>query len=99
MGGQIQNKPIETVEGEFFELVLPSNPSTGTLWKIKEFDNTLLSFIKNEFIETHPESEGSPGTEVYTFKALKKGNTTIRMTHERFGQENGLVEYFKVIIN
>lgn len=99
MGGQIQLKPIDVREGDQFKLTLRSNPSTGTVWKLKKLDESIVEFIKNEFLDNNPEMVGSPVTEVWEFKALQQGSTTIEMTHEHFGDETGLTEYFKVNVN
>ena len=66
--------------GEEFEIKLKSNPSTGYRWKIGEDSDTsnirLLDIEeireKTEFVKI-----GAPINEIWKFKAINKGNSTI----------------------
>jgi len=68
-------------------VTLCSNPTTGFEWEsAKISDQTVLQQVDHKFIS--PESEpppppGTPGQEVWTFKALKKGESTISMEYSR----------------
>ena len=64
--------------GESFELVVPSNPSTGYHWDIiPELDMNIVEFISQDYIAEQPVSPGSGGVDVWTFRALNAGETTI----------------------
>jgi len=79
---------VEVTAGESFTVTLGSNPTTGFQWveEAQISDTGVLEQVKHEFIS--PESEpppppGTPGQEVWTFKALKKGTTTVSMEYSR----------------
>ncbi|MFC1942879.1 protease inhibitor I42 family protein [Chloroflexota bacterium] len=86
-----QNHIIEQVEknaGEFFTVTLGSNPTTGFQWneEAKISDTGVVEQLQHEFIG--PESEpppppGTPGQEVWTFRAQKEGTSTISMEYSR----------------
>jgi inhibitor of cysteine peptidase len=68
-----------TVEaGETFDLVLPSNPSTGYRWNIvPELDGNFIELVAQDYIAEQPVKPGSGGVDVWTFRALNAGDTTI----------------------
>ena len=81
---------------DIFEVKLCSNPTTGFKWSenAQISDTAVLVQEDHEFIG--PESEpppppGTPGQEVWTFKALKEGSSTIFFEYSRpwEGGENG----------
>jgi inhibitor of cysteine peptidase len=66
------------------------NPSTGLVWpeSFKISDQTIVQHTDHKYVA--PEAEagtipvvGAPGTEVWTFKASKKGTSTIYMEYGR----------------
>lgn len=69
---------IPVKAGETFNLVLPSNPSTGYQWNIiPELDVNLVEFIEQNYIAEEPVLPGSGGMDIWTFRALNTGDTTI----------------------
>lgn len=62
-----------------FKIILKSNPSTGYSWSLKDYDNTLVSHIGNEYkpvARCNTEGQcatGVPGTEEWSFKVLPAG--------------------------
>ena len=82
------NQMLEVQVGETFEVKLGSNPTTGFRWseEAQISDTAITTQESHEFIG--PESEpppppGTPGQEVWTFKALKKGSSTIYLEYSR----------------
>jgi inhibitor of cysteine peptidase len=64
--------------GETFELVLPSNPSTGYHWDIiPELDETIVQFVEQNYVAEQPVIPGSGGVDVWTFRAVSAGDTTV----------------------
>jgi inhibitor of cysteine peptidase len=64
--------------GETFDLVLPANPSTGYRWDIiPELDANLIEFVAQDYIPEEPVKPGSGGVDVWTFRSLSPGDTTI----------------------
>ena len=82
------SKAVEVGVDDSFTLTLCSNPSTGFQW-VEEAQISNAGVLRQEqhkFIS--PESDpppppGTPGQEVWIFKALKKGNSTISMEYSR----------------
>ncbi|GAJ15320.1 unnamed protein product [marine sediment metagenome] len=78
---------MEVSVGDSFTVTLCSNPTTGFEWEsAKISDQTVLQQVDHKFVG--PESEplpppGTPGQEVWTFKALKKGTSTVSIDYSR----------------
>lgn len=69
---------ITVKAGETFDLVVPSNPSTGYHWDIiPELDANLVEFAEQNYFADQPVVPGSGGMEVWTFRAINPGDTTI----------------------
>jgi inhibitor of cysteine peptidase len=81
------NQSLEVRAGEIFEVRLCSNPTTGFQWSedAQISDTTVSKQENHEFIG--PESElappGTPSQEIWTFKALKQGSSTIYLEYSR----------------
>ena len=71
---------ITVPPGETFDIVLPSNSSTGYRWDIlPELDVNLLELVGQNYIAEQPVIPGSGGVEVWTFRAISPGDTTIAL--------------------
>jgi inhibitor of cysteine peptidase len=69
-------------------VILCSNPSTGFQWTELAViaDTAIVEQINHEYVEPEDtEVLGAPGQEVWTFKALQEGETTITMTYTQAG--------------
>jgi len=81
------SQEVEVSVGDSFTVTLCSNPTTGFEWESATItDQTVLQQVDHKFIS--PESEplpppGTPGQEVWTFKALKKGTSTVSIDYSR----------------
>ena len=71
---------------EFVILIaLDSNPSTGYSWEAS-YDETMLELVDETFEADAYADEnivGAGGTELFRFKALKKGEAEITMSYKR----------------
>ena len=79
---------LEVQAGETFRVKLCSNPTTGFQWSenAQISDPAVLQQEDHKFIG--PESEpppppGTPGQEVWTFRALKRGSSTLFFEYSR----------------
>ena len=64
--------------GETFDPVLPSNASTGYHWQIiPKLDGNIVEFVEQGYIPEEPVMPGSGGMDVWTFRAVSVGETTI----------------------
>jgi len=82
------NQALEVRAGETFEVKLCSNPTTGFQWPEDSqlSDTTVLKQENHEFVDPEskpPPPPGTPGQEIWTFKALKQGLSTIYLEYSR----------------
>jgi len=84
------SKEIEVPAGSSFTVTLWSNQTTGFKWseEAQINDQTVLRQTGHEYLayETtgdEPPAPGTPGNEVWTFNALKKGTTDISMEYSQ----------------
>lgn len=75
---------IEVNSGEEFNIPLESNKTTGYGWELaKPLDKDFLIFIDTKYISDYSGLPGRGGNEVWLFKALKAGKTTIYFKYVR----------------
>lgn len=79
---------ILVTAGESFELVLPSNPSTGYRWDlIAELDANIVELVGQNYVAQQPVIPGSGGVDVWTIRAVNAGDTTIELGYYPPGNE------------
>ena len=91
---------IKVRPGQTFKIDLQSNPTTGYMWQIRNpIDKTRLVIVNKTFAPKSKKLVGSPGHEVWQFKALKKGTIYIEFAYKR-SWENEVVkrETYAVVI-
>ena len=83
-------KEVQVSASGSLTVTLCSNPTTGFLWSemAQISDQTVLQQVDHEFEAPEatgdgPSPPGSPGKEVWTFQALKEGESTILMEYSR----------------
>jgi len=89
--GEFSNRPhidavMSALVGQELTVTLGSNPTTGLQWS--EFadisDETIIRQVDHVFVGPGIDlPPGTPGEEVWTFKGLKKGTTTILLEYSR----------------
>lgn len=86
-----------------FHIELTSNRTTGYSWQLARNDDGVLEDMKPSYVEDDraPGMVGVGGKEIFPFKTLKKGTTTIRLTYRRpwKGGEVGQRVEFKIIVH
>lgn len=84
-----------------FIIALKSNPTTGFSWQ-ESHDGAILELVESNYEQDKASSGmvGVGGTEYYTFKALKKGETEITMVYRQpwAGGAEGETKVFTVNI-
>jgi predicted secreted protein len=99
-GGQ-----IEVELGKLLVVMLESNPSTGYQWElIKKNESILKQFGQTEFkpSETYsPQVVGAGGWDIFHFKAVSAGQTTLELVYHRSWEEAEPLKTFsiQVIVN
>jgi len=77
-------KQIEIAAGGSFIVTLDSNATTGYSWELKGISNpAILEKTDNKYVAPTSGLMGAGGKEVWTFKALKTGTTTLSMEYSQ----------------
>ena len=81
------SKEVEVAVDRSFTVTLCSNPTTGFQWEsAKISDQTVLEQVDHKFVSPEyktPPPLGTAGKEVWTFKALKEGKSTISIEYSQ----------------
>jgi inhibitor of cysteine peptidase len=92
-------KQVELSVGDSLVLTLASNVTTGYSWSLTGIgDESVLQKTKNEYVAPKTNLVGAGGTEVWTFKALKKGASTISMGYSRPWESTPPAETFTLTV-
>jgi inhibitor of cysteine peptidase len=92
-------KQVELSLGDSLVVTLASNVTTGYSWTLTGIsDESVLQKTKSEYVAPKTNLMGAGGTEVWTFKALKVGNSTISMGYSRPWESTPPVETFSLTI-
>ena len=100
--GNIKKSTVQIEKGKEYKIELPATPSTGYNWSIgSPYDTTILVFKNKIFIPGKDTTlPGKPGTDVFTFKAIDKGNTTVRMVLKKdYARKVVRAEDYEFVIN
>jgi inhibitor of cysteine peptidase len=78
-------KSISVSSGSTFTVTLCSNATTGYQWSENASigDTSVVEQVSQQFVEPTGDMMGAAGKQVWTFKALKAGTTTISMDYSR----------------
>lgn len=84
------DNPIDVKTGDYFTIVLDSNPSTGYSWELAgQPDSSILEFKSQTYKSTGDEDlAGAGGKEYWKFQALKAGTTKVSLRYVRSWEEN-----------
>lgn len=67
-----------------FTIQLPSNPTTGYSWFLKDYDDRFISPVKHQYISPKDARAGAGGMETWTFKATRAAFYVPQMTQISF---------------
>ncbi len=96
--GEFPNQPhidvvMSTVVGGELTVALGSNPTTGYQWSenAEISDESIIKQVSHEFVGPGIDKPpGTPGEEVWTFKALNKGTVNVLLEYRRSWNDAGL---------
>ena len=92
-------KQVELSVGQSLVVTLESNATTGYSWVlVQNSDDSVLSKTGKEYVAPQTTLLGAGGQEEWTFKALKKGTSTISMGYSRPWESTPPVETFDLTI-
>jgi len=82
-----------------FTINVDANPATGFQWELDYYDPDYVSLVSSEYQPYSVPQMGSTGSQQFIFKALKVGDTTIKLTYAHPDQPlNSSSKYYKVHI-
>jgi inhibitor of cysteine peptidase len=95
--------PVTVRKGQTFALTLRSNPTTGYIWQLgKPPEDGVIQFIDNQYRGDKSGLVGAGGREIWTFKAVGTGETTIDLKYVRPWEKNtapAKSALFKVVVS
>lgn len=70
--------------GETFDITLDSNPSTGYSWKLSDnLTEGIVKLMNSSYTPPETQRKGGGGKEIWRFKAVAAGKTTITLEYVR----------------
>lgn len=82
-------KVIKVQAGHNVTIILKSNPTTGYQWQVaKPLDESTLKLISSEYLADKTNLVGAGGKQVWRFKTLKPGQTSISFKYVRPWEKN-----------
>ena len=82
--GSFSNKQVEIAVNGSLTVILDSNATTGYSWELTDIsDNSVLEKTANTYETPTSGLVGASGKEVWDFKALKQGKTTLSMEYSQ----------------
>jgi len=92
-------KQVELSVGQSLVVTLESNATTGYSWAlVQNSDEGVLNKTGSEYVAPQTTLLGAGGKEEWTFKALKKGTSTISMGYGRPWESTPPVDTFDLTV-
>ena len=91
-----QNENITVKKGQEFTIILESNPTTGYQW-IPTFNTSIIKLVSHNFQPSTTKLMGSPGTDIFKFKATNQGTESLKMIYKRSWEKEFVKEKVFVI--
>jgi inhibitor of cysteine peptidase len=89
---------LKAKTGTEFSIDLPCNRTTGHRWEA-HYDRSFMELLTSNYTRSS-DKIGSGGVESFTFKALAKGHTRLRMTYKRPWEKSSATKaLYEVIID
>ncbi len=75
---------IETTVGQDIVIALGSNPTTGYVWQVGgRVDPAIVALMSSDYEPSPSTALGAAGHQRWTFRAVGRGTTTIRLDYAR----------------
>jgi inhibitor of cysteine peptidase len=88
LSGQDNGQNVQLRPGDELSVTLESNASTGFSWKlVGKPDAAVLELVGSDYIAATTDLLGAPGQEVWRFKAVASGQTTLKLSYRRASGE------------
>jgi len=99
---QSNNTDNKIEVGKSFQVVLPSNQTTGYKWEMVDLTSGVLEQVKNDYRVSKKYAEnvvGTGGEETWTFKVLKDERSHIVMEYRRPWNKSDVANKFAITVN
>lgn len=81
-------KVLKIKAGETFNIELNSNPTTGYQWQlVKPLDKNIIELVSSYYISPKTNLMGAGNKEIWIFRAVKPGKTTISFKYVRLWED------------
>lgn len=93
---------FDIAAGTSFQVVLPSNQTTGYGWAVTDLTNGVLEQVKNEYRTSKKYAAnvvGAGGEEVWTFKVIKDERSHILMEYRKPWATSDVANRFMITVN
>jgi inhibitor of cysteine peptidase len=96
-----EKEEIRVKTNQEFSIVLVSNQTTGYSWNIaKPLNKNILELLEEKYVSPKTSRLGVSGKQVFKFRAVGKGETTIYLEYIRSWENNSLENrVFKVKVD
>ncbi|MCJ7515572.1 MAG: protease inhibitor I42 family protein [Dehalococcoidia bacterium] len=89
----------QVAAGGQFTINLGASPSTGYQWELDYYDPAFVSLVSSEYQPYSVPQMGSTGSQQFVFKAIKVGDTTIKLSYAHPDEPvNSSSKYYQVHI-
>ncbi len=96
---QVDNIASYTVSQKSVQFTFVSNPSTGYSWSYTQNGESVLMTKEDYRSGDKGNTAGAPGTQLYTFTAVKQGKTTVTFIYERPWENNDPIYTYVAVIS
>ncbi|WP_052718290.1 protease inhibitor I42 family protein [Methanosarcina sp. MTP4] len=83
--------PMNAKVGDIIEISIPSNPTTGYSCLLSEMPSCVY-FVESTYTPNQPIGIGSPGTSLFKFVAVEKGEGNITFRSVKFSHPPEILE-------
>lgn len=78
------NQTISVASGSTFQLALEANKTTGYDWS-QTVSGSSVTYVSGAYEAPTTDRDGAGGTQVFTYKAVQPGTSTISLTYSQVG--------------
>ena len=91
-------KIVPLKPGEYIDVALNGNPTTGYDWYVYSNITPALKKISGPLFKKWSEREGAGGKVIYRFRAVKKGRVLLKLVYERAWEKVPPIKAFSVVV-
>ena len=95
------DKPIEVTAGSEFTITVKTTGSPNYHWELAEaLDTNIVDYVWKDHVSDNPEATNSSGRDIWRFRAVGPGQTTITLGYYYGMTENARqMPVFTIVVN